>query len=48
MPILSKEQLIEIELEMQELLDEVEELRRENEAIKARLTELMTDRSMSV
>ena len=48
MPVLSKDQIVEIEMELQDLIEEVELLREENEALKARLRELMADRSMSV
>ena len=40
MPTVSREQIIEIELEMADLLDENKELREENIALKAALLRL--------
>jgi regulator of replication initiation timing len=44
MPILSKEQIVEIELEMAELIEENEQLRKENIALKEALNRMRKER----
>jgi len=48
MPTMSKEQIIEVEIEMAELLEQLAEARQENLELKAQISRLMSDRSMTV
>jgi hypothetical protein len=48
MPTLSKEQIIETELTLIDLLDQLEELTQENVALKQQLQQLMADRTLAV
>ena len=41
----AKEQLREIELEIQELIDQLEETRKERDAYKLKVQQLLSDRS---
>ena len=48
MPTLSNDMIAEIEETMSDLVEELNEVRRQNASLKAQLQQLMSDRSLEV